>query len=1569
MVGDAVNEPNETFTVNLSGAVNGTISTATGNGTIVNDDSAPGPVVSTVSPASGSAGTSVTITGSGFTGATAVTFNGIIATSFTVNSSTQITAIAPAGAGSGPIGITTPAGSTTGGTFTVTCIAPVASTTTPAVCAGGTIVLNASTIAGAGYSWTGPNGFTSTLQNPTVVSAGTTASGTYSVTATVGSCTSAASPVSVTVNPAPTATISGPSVVCPGSSATLDAGPFASYAWSTGATTRTITVTPTATTTYSVTVTDANGCTATASRTVSLASSGTATISTSPSVSAGSANNNASVVPGPAGSTYSWTVTGGTITSGNGTPSIIWSAGVGTTATISVNVSSGVCSSAGTVSVSIFGADLALTASVFPTSIGSGGTATFTLDVINNGPTMAQNVGVDILLTNATLVSATGQGWSCTPQGGHEICYSASLNAGPAGSIAVTVTAGSNGTSASASATISSSTSDQNPGNNSAAAAVTISVPTDSCPQAGPRLLAPTNAAANLFSPITFSWSAVSGATGYRLWLALDNGAAQDAGLTDAATTTLALSLNSTNVLWYVEVMFTSCPSRTSDSFTFTIQHDPCANRELANLISPVDQSTALSSSLQFRWTAVPHADGYRVWASIDGGDFSALNTASTSTTLDATIGSGAVAWFVEALFNGCASTESLHRIVNVPARANCGSNTATALVSPPKGSVVTSGATDFTWSAAPGAVEYQLWLGLKGSIPSLLGSTQSTSLHRNIPAGELEWFIRTLFNGCPAIDSAKVVFSFTPPAICNATPPILTAPGDSVTLASSVDFQWGVVPAAQQFKVWVSVNHSPATLLGTTSVPHLDRQNVPLGAIDWYVEALFDGCSAQQSTTGSFTIVPPPPPCQVPDPPSGRADATVSSNVHFKLRWSPIANAVSYEIQESDSAAFSVNNLRPVSDHELSFQHQNTTSVPVIYYYRIRAISACNGERSLFSAPVLVSVLPETTDGSSPADDPQSTSNHIVLGGNGPSSNGFVAAAVGTTFVATTDEPWLTITPASGIVPPGGIVLNVTANPNGLPIGTSTGAVHVSFGATSQSAKSPKGDPTTTTTNISISLVQPVAPKPKNTPPPDALIIPAVAHADGLHATFQSDIRVTNTSTSTLKYQLTFTPTGDDGIKLSKQSTIDVAPGKTVGLDDVLDSWFGASASVHGASGMLEIRPLNATSASTSSKAVAGLANLVTFAGSRTYSITGNGTLGQYVPAIPFANFIGRGTDATRPAILSLQQISQSSAFRTNLGLVEGSGEPANVLVTVFSAGGQKLTSFAQSLQGGQHLQLNGVLAARNVSVTDGRIEVQVLSPAGKVTTYASVIDNKTNDPMLVAPVAINTKGDLNYVLPGLVDVSSSIATQQTDVRLFNASAAAVTAALSFYPEGDGGNVQRREMILAPSEVKTIDGAVQSLFGLTNANGALHIDTASAVPLVATARTYNQTDQGTYGQFIQAVTPADAASKGTRALQILDIEESNRYHSDIGLVEVSGKPAKVEISVTPADAKFSVSTVVDLGANQVSTFRRLLKGVGLDNTYNARVTVRVIDGEGKVTAYGSVTDARTNDPTFIPAQ
>jgi hypothetical protein len=73
-------------------------------------------------------------------------------------------------------------------------------------------------------------------------------------------------------------------------------------------------------------------------------------------------------------------------------------------------------------------------------------------------------------------------------------------------------------------------------------------------------------------------------------------------------------------------------------------------------------------------------------------------------------------------------------------------------------------------------------------------------------------------------------------------------------------------------------------------------------------------------------------------------------------------------------------------------------------------------------------------------------------------------------------------------------------------------------------------------------------------------------------------------------------------------------------------------------------------------------------------------------------------------------------------------------------------------------------------------------------------------------------------------------------------------------------------------------------------------------------------------------------------------------------------------VQVILPDSKISPKTQIPIPANGFVQMP-VIQSLGLTNVYNARITLRVVDGDGKISAYGSVIDQTTQDPTYVPAQ
>jgi hypothetical protein len=1087
-------------------------------------------------------------------------------------------------------------------------------------------------------------------------------------------------------------------------------------------------------------------------------------------------------------------------------------------------------------------------------------------------------------------------------------------------------------------------------------AAFTINEAANCAIRTAPALLAPIGPAAAppaVDEHVTFAWTAVDGAIGYRLWVGRQGQGFGDVALT--RNTSFELDLEPGLYGWYVQALFEGCnPIASAPSFFRVVESEPRCPGVAPTPIAPAQNSTS-TSPVTFSWTAVPNAKKYRVFGAVQGGEPQLLGT-TDGTELTRALPPGTFFWSVEASFEACPSTFSPRVRFTVPQAQNCSTDGA-ELVAPAHGATNVAPPVDFIWSPVSGAVKYVLIARVNDGAPTAFASTTDTHfVVERVPPGRIEWWVVTYFAGCEPVESDHFSFTVARNENCTNRKPILYVPDGDVT--SPVHFQWSRVPGATLYRIWVPQG-SPV-MIATSTIPEAEVE-LPVGRYEYFVEALFENCPSTESARGEFRVLPPVA-CGTPETPVAQVVGQALSGTEYRVRWTRLPNVQLYEVQESTSPDFTNAQTFTTSSTSMKFVHE-VTGAPVQYFYRVRGVSDCSDARGAYSDRVGVFVTaPRSNNSSAEIGTESSIVQKLFLPGSTEPLN----------FVATADKPWLTVTPSSGALPAEGITLTVTADQNALALGTNTGTIKVEY--SSPNAGNTRTN-ATTVVNIptSVSLVTPVLPSGKGTPPPDALIFPGVGHAQGQNdSLFESDIRITNLTAKTQKYELKYTPSGMNGTEVGSSSNVEIAPDQTLALDDVVASMFGEGTN-GSALGVLEVRPLESTSETSgalfSSVSESAIKVLETAASSRTYNFTPNGTFGQFVPAVRFDQFVGKASPGELPKILSLQQVSQSDAFRANFGFVEAAGEPADLMVRVYDTASNLLSTIPVSLQPGEHKQLNLMLAVNGINdLQDGRVEVEVVNGNGKITTYVSEVDNKTNDPLMVSPIVKGAVTADRYVVPGMAFLTGSNALWVSDLRIFNGGTTETPATLTFYPTQNPGGAVSKQITLAPGEIEVLDNVVGGLFELPQgAGGMIAITTPQLSSLTATARTYNQTGNGTYGQYIPGVTVAESIGVNDRALQLLQLESSSRFRTNIALSETSGQPVTVDVSVNVPDAKSTPVVTIPLAANEFRTFS--LADFGLGAVYNARVSVKVVGGSGKVTASASAIDHLTQDPTYVPAQ
>ncbi len=251
------------------------------------------------------------------------------------------------------------------------------------------------------------------------------------------------------------------------------------------------------------------------------------------------------------------------------------------------------------------------------------------------------------------------------------------------------------------------------------------------------------------------------------------------------------------------------------------------------------------------------------------------------------------------------------------------------------------------------------------------------------------------------------------------------------------------------------------------------------------------------------------------------------------------------------------------------------------------------------------------------------------------------------------------------------------------------------------------------------------------------------------------------------------------------------------------------------------------------------------------------------------------------------------------------------------------------------------------------------------RVTNACGEADSST----ATVTVTPSAGGEYVYLIPAVAHNPGAGGTLwRTDVAAINPSTTEADLVLTFYAAVGGQSLTASES-LEPGATQEWGNIMESVFSQTpasEAGGSIAI--GSTVPLIISARTYNQTSEGTFGQYIPACTPAKALGSGVIGY-LPQLKDNAAYRTNVGAINIGDSEATIEIQVFGGDGdRIGGSKSLSVATKRWKQVNDVFDAVGAGEEQDiAFATVTVSPADGRVWVYASVVDNQSGDPTTIP--
>jgi hypothetical protein len=300
---------------------------------------------------------------------------------------------------------------------------------------------------------------------------------------------------------------------------------------------------------------------------------------------------------------------------------------------------------------------------------------------------------------------------------------------------------------------------------------------------------------------------------------------------------------------------------------------------------------------------------------------------------------------------------------------------------------------------------------------------------------------------------------------------------------------------------------------------------------------------------------------------------------------------------------------------------------------------------------------------------------------------------------------------------------------------------------------------------------------------------------------------------------------------------------------------------------------------------------------------------------------------------------------------------DDAKATLSLFAPDGTLRATQDFDLAKNASLSYNPAAAAFGVAPEPGDvIRVQVTN--GTLQTSALVFDPGTIDVLPSLPAVSSTK----LVLPWVGAYVNGDRSFASDLYVSNPSAdTAASIQLAFYGTGTPGAMATATLSLTPGQTLAIPDALNALFGIPSAQGAITLD--ANTPIAATALIATHVAAGDYGTFAAAIDGSGGVSDGS-ALAIGLPQTATRS----GLLPLfnTGSPGDVTLTGFTASGAPTGSVTVHLETNELAVFGPVFAALGVATQDAGRVKIDVPAGM-RVFGWNAATDNVTGDIDLTP--